>query len=82
MTKFLLPIAINVIYKAVDKIPEDLETKLKEFVIALIKKAYTCRVKDKTTQDSNIDVIDTRGVYAGCSHGCSIYRSSLNFKVR
>ena len=39
MTKFLLPIAINVIYKAVDKIPEDLETKLKEFVIALLKKA-------------------------------------------
>tara|TARA_B100001173_G_scaffold114_1_gene126 strand:- start:243 stop:428 length:186 start_codon:yes stop_codon:yes gene_type:complete len=39
MTKFLLPIAINVIYKAVDKIPEDLETKLKEFLIALLKKA-------------------------------------------
>jgi len=39
MTKFLLPIAINVIYKAVDKIPEDLETKLKEFVVALLKKA-------------------------------------------
>ena len=39
MTKFLLPIAINVINKAVDKIPEDLEDKLKEFVIALLKKA-------------------------------------------
>ena len=39
MTKFLLPIAINVINKAVDKIPEDLEEKLKEFVIALLKKA-------------------------------------------
>ena len=39
MTKFLLPIAINIIYKAVDKIPEDLETKLKEFLIALLKKA-------------------------------------------
>ena len=39
MTKFLLPIAINVINKAVDKIPEDLETKLKEFVIGLPKKA-------------------------------------------
>ena len=38
MTKFLLPIAINVINKAVDKIPEDLETKLKEFVIGLLKK--------------------------------------------
>ena len=39
MTKFLLPIAINVINKAVDKIPEDLETKLKEFVIGILKKA-------------------------------------------
>tara|TARA_A100000172_G_C3029504_1_gene106116 strand:+ start:436 stop:624 length:189 start_codon:yes stop_codon:yes gene_type:complete len=39
MTKFLLPIAINVINKAVDKIPEDLETKLKEFVVGLLKKA-------------------------------------------
>ena len=39
MTKSLLPIAINVINKAVDKIPEDLEDKLKEFVIALLKKA-------------------------------------------
>jgi hypothetical protein len=39
MTKFLLPIAINVINKAVNKIPEDLEDKLKEFVIALLKKA-------------------------------------------
>tara|TARA_X000000368_G_scaffold220064_1_gene173648 strand:+ start:797 stop:1042 length:246 start_codon:yes stop_codon:yes gene_type:complete len=39
MTKFLLPIAINVIDKAVDKIPEDLEDKLKEFVIGLLKKA-------------------------------------------
>ena len=39
MTKFLLPIAINVINKAVDKIPEDLEDKLKEFVIELLKKA-------------------------------------------
>ena len=39
MTKFLLPIAINVINKAVDKIPEDLEEKLKEFVIGLLEKA-------------------------------------------
>tara|TARA_B100000212_G_scaffold112681_1_gene84017 strand:+ start:952 stop:1140 length:189 start_codon:yes stop_codon:yes gene_type:complete len=39
MTNFLLPIAINVINKAVDKIPEDLEDKLKEFVIAILKKA-------------------------------------------
>ena len=39
MTKFLLPIAINVINKAVDKIPDDLETTLKKFVIGLLKKA-------------------------------------------
>jgi len=39
MSNFLLPIAINVINKAVDKIPEDLEDKLKEFVIGLLEKA-------------------------------------------
>ena len=39
MTKFLLPIAINVINKAVDKLPEDLEDLLKKFVISLLKKA-------------------------------------------
>ena len=39
MTKFLLPIAINVINKAVDKIPEDLDTLLKKFVISILKKA-------------------------------------------
>ena len=39
MTKFLLPIAINVINKAVDKMPEDLEETLKKFVIGILKKA-------------------------------------------
>ena len=39
MTKFLLPIAINVINKAVDKIPEDLEETLKKLVIGILKKA-------------------------------------------
>ena len=39
MTKFLLPIAINVINKAVDKIPEDLDDLLKKFVVSLQKKA-------------------------------------------
>ena len=39
MIKFLLPIAINVINKAVDKIPEDLDYLLKKFVVALLKKA-------------------------------------------
>ena len=39
MTKFLLPIAINVINKAVDKIPEDLDDLIKKFVISVLKKA-------------------------------------------
>ena len=39
MTKFLLPIAINIIDKAVDKIPEDLDSVIKDFVIKLLKKA-------------------------------------------
>ena len=39
MTKFLLPFAIKIIDAAVDKIPEDLEDKLKEFVIGLLEKA-------------------------------------------
>ena len=39
MTKFLLPIAINVINKAVDKLPEDLDELLKNFVVSLLKKA-------------------------------------------
>ena len=39
MTKFLLPIAINVINKAVDKLPEDLDDLLKKFVVSLLKNA-------------------------------------------
>ena len=39
MTKFLLPFAIKVIDKAVDKIPEDLDDLIKKFVISLLKKA-------------------------------------------
>ncbi len=39
MTTFLLPIAINVINKAVDKIPEDLDALLKKFVVSILKKA-------------------------------------------
>ena len=39
MTKFLLPIAIKVINKAVDKIPEDLDDLLKKFVVSILKKA-------------------------------------------
>ena len=39
MTKFLLPIAINVINKAVDKLPEDPDDLIKKFVISLLRKA-------------------------------------------
>ena len=39
MIKFLLPIAINVINKAVDKIPEDLYELLKKFVVSILKNA-------------------------------------------
>ena len=39
MTKFLLPIAIKVINKAVDKLPEDIDDLIKKFVISLLKKA-------------------------------------------
>ena len=39
MTKFLLPIAINVINNAADKLPEDLDDLIKKFVISLLKKA-------------------------------------------
>ena len=39
MTKFLLPIAINVINKAVDKLPEDLDDLIKKFVVSILKKA-------------------------------------------
>ena len=39
MTKFLLPISINIINKAVDKIPEDLDDVLKKFIVSILKKA-------------------------------------------
>ena len=47
MTKFLLPFAIKIIDAAVDKIPEDLEDKLKEFVIGLLKKAE-CQIRQQS----------------------------------
>tara|TARA_S200000501_G_scaffold162056_1_gene152802 strand:+ start:280 stop:468 length:189 start_codon:yes stop_codon:yes gene_type:complete len=39
MTKFLYLLLFNIIDKAVDKIPEDLEGKIKVFLIGLLKKA-------------------------------------------
>ena len=34
-----MPIAISIINKAVDRIPDDLESVIKDFVIKLLKKA-------------------------------------------
>ena len=38
MVNFLMPIAISIINKAVDRIPEDLDSVIKDFLIKLIKK--------------------------------------------
>ena len=34
-----MPIAISIINKAVDRIPEDLDSEIKDFLIKLLKKA-------------------------------------------
>ena len=39
MINFLMPIAISIINKPVDRIPEDLDSVIKDFVIKLLKKA-------------------------------------------
>ena len=39
MINFLMPVAISIINKAVDRIPEDLDSVIKDFVIKLLKKA-------------------------------------------
>ena len=39
MINFLMPIAISIINKAVDRIPEDLDSVIKDVVIKLLKKA-------------------------------------------
>ncbi len=39
MVNFLMPIAISIINKAVDRIPEDLDSAIKDFLIKLLKKA-------------------------------------------
>ena len=39
MINFLMPIAISIINKAVDNIPEDLDSVIKDFLIKLLKKA-------------------------------------------
>ena len=39
MINFLMPIAISIINKAIDRIPEDLDSVIKDFVIKILKKA-------------------------------------------
>ena len=39
MINFFMPIAISIINKAVDKIPDDLDSVIKDFLIKLLKKA-------------------------------------------
>ena len=39
MVNFLMPIAISIINKAVDRIPEDLDSVIKDFLIKMLKKA-------------------------------------------
>jgi|TARA_B100000902_G_scaffold217316_1_gene206521 hypothetical protein len=39
MVNFLMPIAISIINKAIDRIPEDLDSVIKDFVIKILKKA-------------------------------------------
>ena len=39
MINFFMPIAISIINKAVDKIPDDLDSVIKDFLIKLLRKA-------------------------------------------
>tara|TARA_B100001564_G_C20642211_1_gene672695 strand:+ start:276 stop:464 length:189 start_codon:yes stop_codon:yes gene_type:complete len=39
MVNFLMPIAISIINKAVDRIPDDLDSGIKDFLIKLLRKA-------------------------------------------
>ena len=48
MINFLMPIAISIINKAIDRIPEDLDSVIKDFVNKILKKAAA-----KT--DNNVD---------------------------
>ncbi len=39
MINFLMPIAISIINKAVDRIPDDLDSVIKDFLIKLLRRA-------------------------------------------
>jgi hypothetical protein len=61
MTKFLLPIAINVINKAVDKIPEDLDELLKKFVVSILKKAAAKSGKKLYLNKATVKIVLSNG---------------------
>ena len=55
MINFLMPIAISVINKAVDRIPEDLDSVIKDFLIKLLKKAAA--KTGNTVDDQLVDAL-------------------------
>ena len=56
MTKFLLPLAINLINSAVDKIPENMDDLIKRFLIGLAKKAVSRT--DNTVDDQLVSALE------------------------
>ena len=56
MTKFLLPLAINLINSAVDKIPENMDDLIKRFLIGLAKKAVSRT--DNTVDDQLVEALE------------------------
>jgi hypothetical protein len=57
MTKFLLPLAINLINSAVDKIPENMDDLIKRFLIGLAKKAVSRT--DNTVDDQLVAALES-----------------------
>ena len=55
MINFLMPIAISIINKAVDRIPEDLDSVIKDFLIKLLKKAAA--KTGNTVDDQLVDAL-------------------------
>ena len=56
MTKLLLPLAINLINSAVDKIPENMDEIIKRFLIGLAKKAVSRT--DNTVDDQLVEALE------------------------
>ena len=61
MVNFLMPIAISIINKAVDRIPDDLDSVIKDFLIKLLKKAAAktgYKVDDQLVEALKKDVLE------------------------